>query len=51
MAVAWSSQVSTPVYADIDYLVVLAQMRTALGPATYYLSPHRGPIWVCLRVG
>jgi hypothetical protein len=46
MATAWSTQVGVPLYADVDYMVLLAQVRAGVGPATYYLAPHRGPVWV-----
>lgn len=46
MATAWSHHVGVPLYADVDYMVIMAQTRANLGPATYYLTPHRGPVWV-----
>lgn len=44
MAIAWSPQLATPVYADVDYMVSLAQIRLQ-GPYNYLLAPHRGPLW------
>lgn len=44
MAVAWAPYLATPVFADVDYMVSLAQFRE-VGSHNYILIPHRGPIW------
>lgn len=45
MATGWAHQVGVPLYADVDYMVIMSQTRAGLGPSTYYLAPHRGPVW------
>ncbi|BEJ11379.1 hypothetical protein CspHIS471_0108010 [Cutaneotrichosporon sp. HIS471] len=44
MAVAWTSQGVTPLYADVDYMITASQLRND-GPSTHLLAPHRGPVW------
>ncbi|KLT42280.1 hypothetical protein CC85DRAFT_285684 [Cutaneotrichosporon oleaginosum] len=44
MAVAWSSQAATPLYADVDYMITASQLRND-GPSTHLMAPHRGPVW------
>lgn len=44
MAIAWSPQLATPLYADVDYMVTIAQVRLH-GPLSFLVAPHRGPLW------
>jgi hypothetical protein len=49
MAVGWAPQMASPLYIDVDYVLMMRKISGILLGRNHSLVSHRGPVWVSGR--
>lgn len=51
MAVGWAPQMASPLFIDVDYVLMMRKISGILLGRNHSLVSHRGPVWVSGRLG
>jgi hypothetical protein len=51
MAVGWAPQMASPLFIDVDYVLMMRKISGILLGRNHSLVSHRGPVWVSGRPG